>query len=51
MNDTNPDVFGTNYGTMVFNEPTNENKANIQYSEDVDLDLYWETLEKYVKMY
>ncbi len=51
VNDTNPDVFGTNYGTMVFNEPTNENKANIQYSESVDLDLYWETLEKYVKKY
>ena len=51
VDNNNPDVYGTNYGTMSFNEPTNEKKANIQYSESVDLDLYWKTLEKYVKKY
>ena len=51
VDNNNPDVYGTNYGTMIFNEPTNENKANIQYSKNIDIDLYWETLEKYVKKY
>ena len=51
VNVTNPDVYGTNYGTMIFNEPNNEKKANIEYSESIDLGLYWETLDKYVKKY
>ena len=51
VNTTNPDVNGTNYGSMIFNQPNNENKANIQYSESIDINLYWDSLEKYVKEY
>ena len=51
VNTTNPDVNGTNYGTMIFKEPTNENKANNEYSESIDLDLFWNTFVKYIKEY
>ena len=37
----NPDVNGTDYGTMNFIEPNNENKSNIYYSESINLEAYW----------
>ena len=51
VNTINPDEMGTDYGTMYFNEPDEENKANIEYSESINLKLYWEKLEYYVKQY
>jgi inosine-uridine nucleoside N-ribohydrolase len=44
----NPDVNGTNYGTMEFFEPNNENKSNIYYSESINLELYWKTFDSLV---
>ena len=51
VNTTNPDVYGTNYGTIYFNEPTNISKANIEYSESINLDLYWETFNNLMQKY
>jgi len=51
VNTTNPDVNGTNYGTIYFNEPTNISKANIEYSESINLDLYWETFNNLMQKY
>ena len=51
INTTNPDVNGTDYGTMNFLEPSDVLKANIQYSESIDIDLYWETFDKLVQSY
>ena len=51
VNTTNPDVYGTDYGTIIFIEPNDEFKANIEYSESINIDLYWETLNKLVQKY
>ena len=51
VNTTNPDVYGTDYGTITFIEPNDEFKANIEYSESINIDLYWETLNKLVQKY
>ena len=51
VNTTNPDVEGTDYGTMYFIEPDQEHKANIEYSESINLDLYWKDLDYYVQQY
>ena len=51
VNTTNPDVNGTNYGTMDFIEPINDKKGNIEYSESIDLDEYWKTFDEYIKKY
>lgn len=51
VNTSNPDVSGTNYGTIHFFEPDDDHKANIQYSENINTDLYWKTLEELVKKY
>ena len=51
VNTTNPNVEGTDYGTMHFIEPDEEHKANIEYSESINLDLYWKDLDYYVQQY
>ena len=51
VNTINPDEMGTDYGTMYFNEQDEEHKANIEYSESINLKLYWEKLEYYVQQY
>ena len=51
VNTTNPDVNGTNYGTMDFIEPIKDINGNIEYSESINLDLYWKTLDEYLKKY
>ena len=51
INTTNPDVYGTDYGTIMFIEPNETFKANIEYSEEIDLDLYWKTLNELVQKY
>lgn len=44
----NPDVNGTDYGTMNFIEPNNENKSNIYYSESINLEVYWNMFDSLV---
>ena len=44
----NPDVNGTDYGTMNFIEPNNENKSNIYYSESINLEVYWNIFDSLV---
>ena len=51
VNTTNPDVNGTNYGTINFIIPDNDIKSNIEYGESIDLEEYWKTFEKYIKKY
>ena len=51
VNTSMPDVYGTDYGTIHFFEPDENHKANIEYSEDINLNLYWEYLNKYMKKY
>ena len=51
VNTTNPDVNLTDYGTMNFLEPSNELRANIEYSESINTDLYWEIFDKLVQSY
>ena len=51
VNTTNPDVNGTNYGTMDFIEPIKDINRNIEYSKSINLDLYWKTLDEYLKKY
>ena len=51
VNTTNPDVNGTNYGTMDFIEPVKDINGNIEYSESINLNLYWKTLDEYLKKY
>ena len=51
INTTNPDVNGTDYGTMNFLEPSDALKANIQYSESIDTDLYWKIFDELVQSY
>ena len=46
-----PDVYNTDYGTIHFFEPDENNKVNIEYSENINLNLYWDTLNKYIKKY
>ena len=51
VNTSMPDVYNTDYGTIHFFEPDENNKANIEYSENINLNLYWDTLNKYIKKY
>lgn len=51
INTTNPDIEGTNYGTISFIEPTNLSRANIEYSESINLDLYWKSFIILIQKY
>ena len=51
VNTTNPDVMGTDYGTMIFLEPSNELRANIEYSENISVPLYWEIFDELIRSY
>jgi len=51
VNTTNPDVYGTDYGTMIFLEPSNELRANIEYSETINKTLYWEIFDELIRSY
>ena len=51
VNTTNPDVNGTDYGTVHFIEPNNTLKYNIEYSESIDIGLYWHYFDKLVLQY
>lgn len=50
VNTTNPDVMGTDYGSMNFVEPV-DGQYNIEYSESINLTLYWETFDMLVQKY
>ena len=46
------DMNGTDYGTILFSEPDEKHKANVEYSEsNNNLDLYWKTLDNYITKY
>ena len=51
VNTTDPDVEGTNYGTMYFLEPKDNIKANIFMAISIDLDTCWEILEEILAKY
>ena len=51
MNTTNPDVNGTEYGSMYFFEPSGNQKPNVQYTETFYEDKCYEVFEKYLKLY
>ena len=51
VNTTNPNVNGTDYGTMYFFETNSSNKANIQYRENFNLTRCYEVFFYYLKNY
>lgn len=51
VNTTNPDVNDTEYGTIYFIEQNDTLKANVEYSENINLDLYWKTFDSIIKNY
>lgn len=51
VNTTNTDVEGTNYGTIDFYEPSENIKANILYSDSINLDICWKILEEMLGKY
>ena len=51
VNITNPDVEGMNYGTIDFYEPTDNIRANILYSDSINLDICWQILEEMLGKY
>ena len=51
VNTTNPDIDGTEYGTMYFYETNGNPKPNVKYSDKFYLDKCYEVFESYLKLY
>ena len=51
VNTTNPDIDGTEYGTIYFYETNGNPKPNIKYSDKFYLDKCYEVFESYLKLY
>ena len=51
VNTTNPDVNGTEYGSMYFYETNGNPKVNAKYSDKLHLDKCYEVFESYLKLY
>ena len=51
VNTTNPDVNGTEYGSMYFYETNGNPKVNVKYSDKLHLDKCYEVFESYLKLY
>ena len=51
VNTTNPDIDGTEYGSMYFYETNGNPKPNVKYSDKFYLDKCYEVFESYLKLY
>ena len=51
VNTTNPDIDGTEYGTIYFYETNGNPKPNVKYSDKFYLDKCYEVFESYLKLY
>ena len=51
VNTTNPDIDGTEYGTIYFYETNGNPKPNVKYSDKFYLDKCYKVFESYLKLY